>query len=215
MKPPLKLPLALHEACVEQYRARDRATGELTPDDAIDALHSALASARADAERIAALHEALINDPTITVGAAALKVRNEALKLGEKASAKLDKARARAQKAIDAIRASTHAPAVPKDALAMQLESEIRARMALMPDKDRSGLLANAIAADNELIVGACLRGPAMLCGLTEAELNVRRTMWRQKKFPSEFGREQHLQKAIEALDRGGQSFFELPRNRH
>lgn len=206
----LKLPLSLHEATIEKFRARDRVTKELVPDDVLEALHSAMASARADADRIAALHEALSADKTITPEAAALKVRKLALQLGDRASAKLDKARAHTAKALDGIRKATWSPPPPKDLLAAGLETEIRARMALMPEKDRSSLLANAIAADNELIVGACLRGPAMLSGMSDHELELRRALWREKNFPDQFDREQRLWRALDALDRGGASLVKF-----
>ena len=203
-----KLPLSLHESCVDKFRARDRLTGKFIDDDALEGLSGAMAKARADAERLTALADAVLADKTQTPEANALRLRKEALKLGETAAKKLDAARQRAAKALELLRAATSTLPVPKDQLALQIEGEVRVRLAAMKPNERGELIAAAIKHDDAETLGAYFRGPSYLSGASDSERGLYKGMWRQKQFPKECDREQRLVKALEALDRGGQALL-------
>ena len=194
----LRLPLALHEAAIEQYRRKDVSDAEL------DVLHAAMAQARQDIERFCAFAEAVTADKTSTPAANALKLRQAALRAGERAGDRLDQARVHAEKGIEQIRKATWSPPPPKDDAAARLEVEIRQRLAAMPHEDRGKVIAAAIKDDDDLMVGAILRAPSMLTGMSQVEQDYRRAMWRQRRYPNEVDREQRLEKAVAALDRGG-----------
>jgi hypothetical protein len=199
----LETPLSLHEGAVSKLRIRG-GSGELIPDAELEAVAAALQGARAECERTAALHTAVMADNTVTPGAAALRVRECALKGGERASEKLDTARARISREIERLRRETWAPPTPRDQAGM--EGEVRAALCRMPEKDRAAALAKAITVGDDVIVGAAFRGPAMLSGLTDAELEMRRTVWRQKTHPQAFDREQRLGRALTMIDTGGKA---------
>lgn len=65
-----------------------------------------------------------------------------------------------------------------------------------------------AIERGDDAVIGAVLRGPAFLTGLSEAELAVRQSTWRRIRFPEEFNRENRLKKAMEATEAAGRSFL-------
>ena len=157
------------------------------------------------AEKIAALAEAIGNDKTITPEAGALKLRQAALKLSEKSAAKLDEARARAARDVETLTRSTAAPPPPADALAMQLEAELRQRICGMRDEERSKLIGAALKSGDQTVLAAVLRGHHALVGMSEAQHAVYREQWRQAQFPQETDRIARLKKAIDATDRAGQ----------
>jgi hypothetical protein len=86
------------------------------------------------------------------------------------------------------------------------MEAEIREALRCMPEKDRAAALAKAIAVGDDVIAGPVLRGPPMLSGLSSAELEVRRSVWRQKRHPQAFDREQRLGRALTMIDTGGKA---------
>lgn len=199
----LQLPLALHEGAIRKLKIRD-ADGKIVFDGELEAVEAAMASARADADRVAALHEAASLDRTMTPQAAALKVREVALRSGERASEKLDTARARVSREIEQLRRTTASPPAPKATAALQ--SEIRARLAQMPKPDRDKLLNEALKAADDTILSAVLAAPPMLSGMAVTEHNMRVEQFRRSRFPKEANRLDRLQRAVEAIDRGGTS---------
>lgn len=199
------VPLDINEAVIDKQRMRDRGSGGYVPDAALDILHSAVAETRKTAEKLAALAEALGNDRTITPEAAALKLRRAALKLGETSATKLDAARARAAREVETLRKNTASPPPPKDALAMQLEAELRQRICAMRDDERSKLVGAALKSGDQAVLAAVLRGHHALVGMSETQHNVYREQWRHAAYPQETDRIQRLNKALAATDRAGQ----------
>lgn len=201
----MKPPLSVHESLAERLRIR-APDGKVIADPALDTLAGALRAAREHCERLASLADAVAGDVTMPPAARALKIRTEALRLGESAGGKLDAARQKLAQEINAILSVTSAPPPPKDVLAMQLESECRARLTAMPEKQRDAAIADAIKRNDPIICGALLRGPAMLSGLTEVTLDMRRDQWRRQQFPTEVGREERLRKGAETCERAGKA---------
>lgn len=205
----LQAPLSLAPEAVAMHYKRDRLNGgAIVPDTSLAALETSMRGADEEMQRVVAL--AATRDPTVTVEAHALKIRDVAMQAAERAAGKLDAARAAAMADIQRIQAETAAPPTPRDPNAVQLEAEIRSRLASMDDKQRGVAIAKAIADGDDLVVGAFLRGPAMLTGVGDAEREMRRALWRKARFPEKVDREERLGKAIAAVDRGGKSMLAL-----
>ncbi|TKB12806.1 MAG: hypothetical protein E5V75_24015 [Mesorhizobium sp.] len=205
----LTMPLALAPEAVTMFQLRDRLNGgAIVPDAAITGLETAMRGAEELMQRVVVL--AGTKDPAATVDGHALKVRDVAVAAAEQAARKLDAAREAAQNEINRLQAETAAPPPPRDPHAVQLEAEIRARLASMKDKERGETIAKAIKDGDDLVVGSFLRGPAMLTGVGEHEREMRRHAWRSARFPDKVDREQRLQKAIAAVDRGGRAMIAM-----
>ncbi len=202
------IPLSLDERTVERYIARDPNTKALVQDAEMQAMAGALRTARDHAERIANLATTLGNDPTRTKEAAALTLKQNAIAIAEKATLAIDTARARALAAIERIETETKAPPPPRDAHAVMLDTEIRQSLARMSDDDRAKAVARAFDENDDTVIGAVLRGPAMLSGMPQSIHGMTRHRWRAAKFPNEVDRVERLRKAVEAVDRGGNSLI-------
>jgi len=200
--------LSLAPEIVSNFRVRHPQTHEPVQDELLDQLEQSLAFGQTRARELSDLVDAVRADRTSTPGAAAIKIRGAALKLGEAAAKKLDTAKGQVEKDLDAIAEGTAAPLPPRDALAAQLEAEVRARFAAMSHEESKKAWADALRAEDELIMGAILRAPAMLSGMTDAELELRRHAWRVKKFPEVVDREKRLTRALEAAERAGDSLI-------
>ncbi len=75
-----------------------------------------------------------------------LKVREQALRLGEQAATKLDEAEAKAEADLAALINATSCPPPPRAAGEAQLEQEIRSRLAAMSAKARGEVVAAGYA---------------------------------------------------------------------
>jgi hypothetical protein len=199
----VKIPLNLHEGEVSKFRARDL-DGKLIPDAEFESMEAAMAGARADIDRIAALHEAVNQDLTMTPHAAALRVREVALKLGERASERLDQSRVRVVREIERIARSTAAPVPPRETA--PLGAEVRQRLAGMKLDDRRKVLAAAMKDNDDTILSAVLAAPPLLSGLTPSEHAGCVAQFRRVRHPAEDDRLDRLQRAGAAVDRAGRS---------
>ncbi len=186
------------------FYARDPRTQEQIPDDELRALAGAMASARRNAEQLRDLATAIQADRTRTPEASALELRRSALSLGEKGARTLDAARQRASEVLKRIEAETTAPPPPRDAMALQIEAEVRTRLAGMQASERRVLIEAAIQGGNDTIVGAALRGPAMLIGMDQTEHDLMRLRWREARHPEKAAKIERIVNALEAVDRGG-----------
>ena len=194
----LRLPLALHEATVEQYRRKD-----VSPDAELEALGSAMAQARQDIERLAAFAEAVSADRRAPLQAK----RSTATSGSEGGRACRGSPRSGTRPRREGCRTDQNSNVAPPRQRTMPppgWRSRSRQRLAAMPHEDRGKVIAAAIKDDDDLMVGAILRAPPMLSGMSQVEQNYRRALWRQRRYPNEVDREQRLEKAVAALDRGG-----------
>jgi hypothetical protein len=198
----LRAPIGLTEAAVDKFRKRD-GEGEIVAEPELQALSSAMHAARSEVEKIVALSEAVAADPTMTPGRQALKVKEATVHAGGRAAEKIDAARAKAEEALQALRASTAAPAVPRGA--PPLQAEIRQRLAAMTEKQRTEAINSAIKTGNDLILSAVLSAPALLSGMSDMQHALRVEQFRRARYPAEADRIDRLQKAIEAIDRGSE----------
>lgn len=207
----LKVPPGLNEQAVEHFAVRDRKTGKVT-DEEVSALASVVRQAREEAVRLSHLEAATLADPTQTREAGLLQLANAAVKSGERIAKPLDAARARVAAKITEIEKRISAPPPPRDAVALSIESEVRARLAAMPESARNAAIEAALKAGDATVVGAVLRGPALLTGLSDARMGMLRNAYVQRFHPAESERIATLKKALETTDRMGQLFVGLVR---
>ncbi|RWF64850.1 hypothetical protein [Mesorhizobium sp.] len=206
----LKIPLDLNEAFVSRHAETDPTTGAPIADPVLDGLSNAVKLAREQATVLANLEKAALADRTQTPEANVLRVATAAGKSGERVAAQLDAARTRAKNEIANIEKRTGAPPPPKDSLALSIEAEIRARLAAMPPKQREAALAKAKADNDQTVIAAVLRGPAMLTGLGAAQLEGIRHHYRQHTHASDHARLQRLQRAVDAMEKSGRLFVSI-----
>ncbi|RVC64389.1 hypothetical protein [Mesorhizobium sp.] len=206
----LKIPLDLNEAFVSRHAETDPTTGASIADPVLDGLSNAVKLAREQANVLANFEKAAMADRTQTAEANVLRVAVAAGKSGERVAAQLDAARTRAKNEIANIEKRTGAPPPPKDSVALSIEAQITDRLAAMGDKERIDAIAKAKADNNETIIAAVLRRPAMLSGLGEAQLESVRHHYRQHTHASDYARLQRLTKAVDAMEKSGRLFVSI-----
>jgi hypothetical protein len=203
--PATRPPLALHEAGVDRYQPRDPRTQEVILDPDLTAASAAMKIARGAAEQLAAAADALARDPSRTPATAGIELRRLAPVAGERATKALDVAGDRLRRAIVDIGERT-APAGPKTAEAVQLAAEVRAAVAKMSAADRSTFLAEATAAGDELTIGAVIRAPGILSGLSAPAQEALRAGWRAARHPAEAARAERLSRALAVVEGAGEA---------
>ena len=73
-----------------------------------------------------------------------------------------------------------------------------------MSASERRTALSAALDGGEDSILGAVLRGPAMLIGMDQTEHDHLRLRWRQARHPEKAAKIERLSKALEATDTGG-----------
>lgn len=199
---PVHVPLALSDDLVAPLYARDPETGTRVPDDDLDALGDALRHAHGQAEQVLALSNALRADPTKSPAAVALTLREKGLKAGEQAAQSLDRARNRLAATVARLSEQTAAPLLARDAGSMMLEGEIRSALARMSPKDRTAAIGQAFEDAEDSVIGAVLRGPALLSGLGADQRQMLQDRYRRERHPREADRIIRLTKALDGLER-------------
>lgn len=209
----LKIPLDLNEAFVDRHAEIDPTTGAPVADPVLSGLSSAVKLAREQATVLANFEKAALADRTQTAEANVLRIAAAAGKTGKRVADQLDAARTRAKTEIANIEKRTGSPPPPKDSLALAIESEIRARLAAMGPKERADAIATAKAENNEAVIAAVLRGPAMLTGLGAAQLEGIRHHYRMRFHSADYARLERLTKAVDAMERSGRLFVGIVRS--
>lgn len=172
-------------------------------DDIGRTLSRAARVARENANRLADLGAALEADPTLPDGMKRARLREAALSLGERVAAELDKARSVAEAEARSVASATAAPPAPRDPAGLAIEGELRSALRSMTFADRR----KALEADDR-VLGAALRGPALLSGLGEAEAAAAANSYRSRAHPQAAQRLDRLERAQAAVDRVGKSFM-------
>jgi hypothetical protein len=203
-----RVPIDLHEQMITHV-APIPAGGD---DPETMALVHGIKFAREEAERLVELQRVTRIDPALNRDSAALRVRTFALRGAERVAAKLDAARTLAATALDTYDRATSSPPAPRDNVALGLEAEIRVSMKGMPASDRKKVIADAFAAKDERVLGALLRGPAFLSGLSPAEHDAQRRRYQREFHAAASVAADRHRKALEAFDRAGNSFMRLTR---
>jgi len=208
--PELSVSPDLNPTTLEYIRARGEDGNGIERDPLLDGLGNAVKAANAVAKEIVTIADTARADDTLTRAAAALHVANAARERGTRIATKLDDAVARVKTAIEALDKETSAPPPPADPHALALEAEIRATLRSMTPKARSAAISSAIANDQLAVIGAVLRGQAMLSGMTDAEREVRRHSYRQRAHADALKRLTRYKKDLETAQRAGTSFVQL-----
>jgi hypothetical protein len=195
-------PAAVNEVVLMRHFPRDAASRDVMSDATLADARHALQEARVLCEKIVDVSNH--PDPTSNPAANALRAFNKARDFGAKAAEKIDSAVAKLAEEIAKIEKATFSPAPPRDAVAAQLESEVRSCFLDMDDKERHRTITEALNAGNDTIVGAVLRGPAMLTGFSAELLEGYRKMFRQKRYTAELDRAQRLGTALGDMTRAG-----------
>lgn len=207
----LRVPPSIDERTVEHLGERDR-SGQLVADPDLTELTTAVRLAREESERLVNLSNAVQQDGSMTPEAGLIRTSSAAMKAAERVAARLDASRAKVQAAIAALDKKTSAPPPPTNPAALHLESEIRARLASMKN-DAERDKAIKAAANDMTVLGAILRGPAFLSGVSEAKLLTLRSAYASQFHPGEAKRRERLLKALEATERSGDAFVAFVRD--
>lgn len=198
-EPPMIVPLSLDPASVRRHYGLDPVSRQPVHDDAINALAAALADSQRAAQRLLDARTALLSDPTLTPAARAVKLRDLAMRLGEVYAQTLDRALA-ANKTTKARLAQETLPPPPLNTLA----TEIRSRLASLPERARQAAISTAIEERDAIVIGAVLGGPGLLTGLDGRTLGVLQSRWREAAHPEVAERMRRLERAQEDAERGG-----------
>ncbi|WP_224545593.1 hypothetical protein [Mesorhizobium sp. CA16] len=206
----IKVPLDLNEAFVDRHAEIDPTTGSPVADPVMSSLSNAVKLAREGAVSLRDYETAATADRSVTPEWNILRIAEAARKTGQRVAGQMDAARSKAIAEIEAIEKRISAPPAPKDNVALSIESDITRTLASMGDKERTDAVAKAKADNNETILAAILRRPAMVSGLGEAQLESIRHHYRAHLHPADYARLQRLRKAVEATERSGHLFVSI-----
>jgi hypothetical protein len=201
----IRPPLAANEAAIARLFPRDPRTGEPIPDATLDGALTAMRSARLAGEQIAALVEAVRRDPTRSGPAGLVELRRAVPSIGERAARALDAGAEQLRRAVSGLEAEM-APKPPASPEQLQIAGEIRAALARMDPTARAKALGDAIAAGDEAVVSAALRGGGLLVGMSSEQVAGLRQRWSAARHPEAYARAERLNRALAAVETAGQA---------
>lgn len=206
MPDPLRTPPpSLNEAMIDRHFATDPYNNRApVADPVLSMLRDAMASGRAAAEKAKRIADAVLANEMQTLPARHRSVKDEAWKAVDMPLKRFDAALAAARHEIDALEARTMAPPRPSGAADAMLASEVRARLASLPEGDRREALEAALVAGDDAVIGAALHGPAMLSGMTTPQHSNLRDRWRGIRHGEAMDRINRLKAALADTERGG-----------
>jgi hypothetical protein len=189
---------SVHEAVISRHFAKD------TDDPVLQSLFDAVKTARELATKAQSTTDAVLKNEMRTIASRHRDARAAGFGLLETATKLLDQALQGAKHEIAGIDAKTKGPAPAKDIITVTQQRELRERLASLPEERRKGIVASAIANDDQLLIGAVFNSDAWLSGLTDNEMSVHRHNWRQKHFSGDIDRRERLSKALDAAEKAG-----------
>jgi hypothetical protein len=195
------IPLDIHEGQIAHHRERERAAGrkEIEDDRALEALVSAGAKMRKNAETAREMAEAISADKTVAGVTYRQRYADDTAKLEAIAAKRMDEAMNAVLGEIGRL-SKTITPATPSD---KHLASEIRATLARLPEKEREEQLARA----SDTVIEALAAAPAFVTRMSDAALEHRIKSWQVSKFPDEVARLRRLGNALNAAREVSVSF--------
>ncbi|MER8582723.1 hypothetical protein NKG95_29150 [Mesorhizobium sp. M1423] len=201
---------SIHEGLIDHHAARQRGNDKPPePDLEQVVLSGAMKLAREEANALVALAEAVYGDASQTPEQAAIQLAAAAQRTGERVAARLVAANEKADATIASLEKATFAP--PPDAdIGEKFDKEVRQALKSMTPDQRREELAEAFEAGDTATIGAVLRAPRMLTGMTSTELASLRHRFQTKHFPAEMARLERLKKMRAASETGGGAFVEL-----
>lgn len=194
--------------CPEPSASMDeRAIGDFLPDDSLlqfghETLKAIRVAARGCTDACRAIHQ----DMSQSEGGRHVAASEISFKLAKPALALTDKCNERLSQEIARLKLKISGPVFDGSIKNVQLQTEIRLFL-----RDRSSPeirqreISRAIEHGDDQVVSAILSGPAMLSGLSPAEVEAFRLLWQRKRWPNELARIAVLEKAGGAVNLGAQ----------
>jgi hypothetical protein len=195
---------SVHESVITRHLPRDPRTPEPVDDSAILRMANAVASARVAAERAGRAATGIMQNELMTVAARHRATKEKAWKLTEPVLRDIDSALASARRDLETLEQKTAAPAKPTDAGGYFLATEVRQRLAAMPEPERESALGAALKEGDDQLLGAVLAASPMLTGISKKRQDMLRASWQKAKYGPELERIARLQKAISDTERAG-----------
>lgn len=183
------VPPSLDPRLVSRHRTADR-------DPDLEVIVGAVGSAQELARAIGDLERRLDADLTRTPSARAVLMAEHAPAIAARGAEAIDAAMARVREAEAKLARRIAAPEG-----ATNFDAETRARLAERSLSARRALVEEALASGDEIVLGAILRAPAFLSGLSSAEVERARDAWQRAARPAEAAR---LRGAIADAERAG-----------
>lgn len=199
------VPVSINEQLIERFHAHDRLTHAKVEDPDLDDLAGAVKLARETALGIANLAEVTLRDKSQPAEVGLLQVRNHALKASVSVAGKLDAARAKIVSGLEQFERDTAAP--PLSPATASVEAEFRAAFLKMSEKQRKEAINTAFKTQNKTVLGAVLRWPHYLSGLSPAYLEIVRHRYRSSFFAAPYERHARLKKALAVAEGQGTTF--------
>jgi hypothetical protein len=161
---------------------------------------SALMAGRVAAEAAREIALSTHENPMLTEPAQHRSVKLAVAKASSSAIEKFDRTVASLTARIAAIDKMLEGPTSPASGL---LQTEIRTSLFNLNREERRKLiLANL---NDRAVMGAVLRAPAFLSGISPEEQADFRRQWAQANHPMEVARREHIARALSAAESGGQ----------
>ncbi|WP_192259329.1 hypothetical protein [Mesorhizobium caraganae] len=199
------VPMSLDERSIERFHVVDRLTRTKVEDPDLDDLAASIKAARETALGIANLAEITMRDKTQLPEVGLLQVRNHALKASVSVAGKLDAARAKIVSGLEQFEKDTAAP--PLSPATAAVEAEFRAAFLKMSDEERKAAINDAFKTQNKTVLGAVLRWPHYLSGVSPAYLEIVRHRYRRQFFAAPYERHGRLKKALAVAEGQGTTF--------
>ena len=198
IRPVATLSPSVHESVIKRHMTGD-------DDPVLGSLFDAVKLAREMSGKAAKTTASVLQNKLETEAARHRKARAAGFALLENATAALDAAVKSAEKETAAIKARTAGPPVTRDLVTETRQRELRERLSLLPEERRKAIIAQAVSADDDLLVAAVLAAPGWLSGLTDTDLAMVRHNWASRRYAPDLERLERLGKAIIDAQRAGQ----------
>jgi hypothetical protein len=182
------------------------ALGEIQPGDYTMQLgFEALKSVRVAGEKTTTACRAIHADTTLSEGARHVSADQVSFKVTSKVLPVVDRANQTFQTEIKRLQLKIAAPAIDTTIKGVQLQTEIRLFLRDQAAADKRREIVRSIESGDDSVMSAILSAPAMLSGLSPAEVEAFRLTWQRKRWPAEVARIAQLEKAAGHLNTGGQ----------
>ena len=190
----------INEGFIERHY-KSTEDGKRLPDPTIEAMALTVRRAKEACASVATLGKTLADDPTMMPAAKAIALRDRAGKGLDPIVKQSDAVWKSVHAEIERVRGDLDRLPAPASQIDALLESEMRAALARMPEKDRADALAKSLAGDQR-IIAAALRGPALLSGMGATQQANWRNRWREARDPAALERLARLEAAKKAFDK-------------
>lgn len=188
----------LNEAIIKRHMVDD--------DDAIlKSLHDAVKTARECAAKAGATTEIVLRDITKTEATKHRAARGAGFDLLQRGTVLIDQAVQAAKAEIETIQSKLGGPAVSRDPTIIARQKDLRDRLSQLPADRRASIINEAVAGDDQLLVGALLRAYYWESGFaSESELERVRHNYASKHHAADLNRKERLEKAITSATQAG-----------